>query len=215
MLIFLTNTIWGIEIQTQDTFVIRVGVVDMNKVIAELPLSRKAQQEIELFKQNKLAEISNLEKELESILKEEITLITEINQIQHQISQIESEMGIFPSTSTAISQSTSTVIDEKKNKIIELKTEIDKKQKNLENIRQSIEDKKNKIKTEKEKVEKEIEQKRQKYETEIYVELYKLIQEIAKKENLNLVIEKSGILYGIPQIDITQKVINLIKEKQE
>lgn len=214
-LLLLSNFIWGIEIQTQDTFVIRVGVVDMNKAIAELPLSKKAQEEIELFKQNKLSEIASLEKDLENILKDELNLTMEISQIQHQISKLESEIEVISST-TNIFQSTSTadIINDKKNKILELKEEINKKQRNLENIRQSADEKKDKIKIEKEKIEKEIEQKKRKYEIEIYAELYRLIQEIAKKENLNLIIEKSGILYGIPQIDITQKLLDLIRKQR-
>lgn len=216
LLVFLSNIVWGIEIQTQDTFVIRIAVVDMNKAITELPLSKKAQEEIELFKQNKLNEIANLEKELEDTLKEEISLNMEINQIQHQISKLESELEITISTLSAVSQSTPTITttDNKENKLAELKEEINKKQKNLENIRETIDNKKNKIKMEKEKIEKEIEQKKQRYEIEIYAELYKIIQQIAKNENINIVIEKSAILYGTPQVDITQKVIDLIKKQK-
>lgn len=216
LLVFLSNIMWGIEIQTQDTFVIRIAVVDMNKAITELPLSKKAQEEIELFKQNKLNEIANLEKELEDTLKEEISLNMEINQIQHQISKLESELEITISTLSAVSQSTPTITntDNKENKLAELKEEINKKQKNLENIRETIDNKKNKIKMEKEKIEKEIEQKKQRYEIEIYAELYKIIQQIAKNENINIVIEKSAILYGTPQVDITQKVIDLIKKQK-
>ncbi|MCS7230930.1 MAG: OmpH family outer membrane protein [Elusimicrobiota bacterium] len=211
-LIFIFNHISAIEIQTQDVRIIRVGVIDINKVISEFPLAQKAQQEIELFKQNKLSELSVIEKELEDVLKQQINLTTEIEQLKHQIKQIETEIQ----TSTLTISSTGTIVnaDEKSIRIQQIKDEIIKKQKNLEQIDQAITEKKEKIKSEKEKIEKEIEEKKQKYEVEIYIELYKIIQKIAQQEKLNLIIDKSGILYGESQIDITQKVINLIKKQQ-
>ncbi|MEN3013906.1 MAG: OmpH family outer membrane protein [Endomicrobiia bacterium] len=215
-LFFGFNKSWEIELQTNDASVLRVGVVDINKVISEFPKAQKAQQEIELFKQNKLSELTPTEKELEELLRQKLNLNTEIDQLKHQLKQIEQELQISTSALQPLQFSTfSSISDEKLTKIQQIKEEITKKQKNLDQIDLSINEKKEKIKNEKEKIEKDVEEKKYKYEVEIYTELYKIIQKISQQEKLNLVIEKSGILYGEPQIDITQKVLDYIKKLKE
>ncbi|MFN3967239.1 MAG: OmpH family outer membrane protein, partial [Endomicrobiia bacterium] len=48
----------------------------------------------------------------------------------------------------------------------------------------------------------------------IMADLYKIIKELAEEENISIVVEKGNILYGLPNIDITDKVIERLRGKQ-
>lgn len=42
--------------------------------------------------------------------------------------------------------------------------------------------------------------------------IYKVIEDIAVKEGISIVIDKSVVLYGVDEIDLTQKVINTLNK---
>jgi len=215
-LLTLSYPLFNIEIPTKDITVIRIGVVDMNKVLNEYPLTQKLQQDIDNFKQNKMAEIVSIEKEIEELMKQKLVINTEIEQLKTQLAQI----GVSATTSTIISsesisstefiQSSTTVVAQSE-QVEQIKKNIEDKQKNLQQIEQEINTKKQIVKQKQTEIESEIEKMKQKTEAEIYAELYKIIKQIAQQEGLNVVIDKSGILYGEPEIDITDKVLKKIK----
>jgi Skp family chaperone for outer membrane proteins len=215
-LLTLSYPLFNIEIPTKDITVIRIGVVDMNKVLNEYPLTQKLQQDIDNFKQNKMAEIVSIEKEIEELMKQKLVINTEIEQLKTQLAQI----SVSATTSTIISsesisstefiQSSTTVVAQSE-EVEQIKKNIEDKQKNLQQIEQEINTKKQIVKQKQTEIESEIEKMKQKTEAEIYAELYKIIKQIAQQEGLNVVIDKSGILYGEPEIDITDKVLKKIK----
>jgi Skp family chaperone for outer membrane proteins len=215
-LLTLSYPLFNIEIPTKDITVIRIGVVDMNKVLNEYPLTQKLQQDIDNFKQNKMAEIVSIEKEIEELMKQKLVINTEIEQLKTQLAQI----SVSATTSTIISsesisstkfiQSSTTVVAQSE-QVEQIKKNIEDKQKNLQQIEQEINTKKQIVKQKQTEIESEIEKMKQKTEAEIYAELYKIIKQIAQQEGLNVVIDKSGILYGEPEIDITDKVLKKIK----
>jgi Skp family chaperone for outer membrane proteins len=215
-LLTLSYPLFNIEIPTKDITVIRIGVVDMNKVLNEYPLTQKLQQDIDNFKQNKMAEIVSIEKEIEELMKQKLVINTEIEQLKTQLAQI----SMSATTSTIISsesisstefiQSSTTVVAQSE-QVEQIKKNIEDKQKNLQQIEQEINTKNQIVKQKQTEIESEIEKMKQKTEAEIYAELYKIIKQIAQQEGLNVVIDKSGILYGEPEIDITDKVLKKIK----
>ena len=215
-LLTLSHPLFNIEIPTKDITVIRIGVVDMNKVLNEYPLTQKLQQDIDNFKQNKMAEIVSIEKEIEELMKQKLVINTEIEQLKTQLAQI----SVSATTSTIISsesisstefiQSSNTVVAQSE-QVEQIKKNIEDKQKNLQQIEQEINTKKQIVKQKQTEIESEIEKMKQKTEAEIYAELYKIIKQITQQEGLNVVIDKSGILYGEPEIDITDKVLKKIK----
>jgi Skp family chaperone for outer membrane proteins len=215
-LLTLSHPLFNIEIPTKDITVIRIGVVDMDKVLNEYPLTQKLQQDIDNFKQNKMAEIVSIEKEIEELMKQKLVINTEIEQLKTQLAQI----SVSATTSTIISsesisstefiQSSTTVVAQSE-QVEQIKKNIEDKQKNLQQIEQEINTKKQIVKQKQTEIESEIEKMKQKTEAEIYAELYKIIKQIAQQEGLNVVIDKSGILYGEPEIDITDKVLKKIK----
>jgi Skp family chaperone for outer membrane proteins len=216
-LLTLSHPLFNIEIPTKDITVIRIGVVDMDKVLNEYPLTQKLQQDIDNFKQNKMAEIVSIEKEIEELMKQKLVINTEIEQLKTQLAQISvsaTASTIFSSesiSSTEFIQSSTTVVAQSEQQVEQIKKNIEDKQKNLQQIEQEINTKKQIVKQKQTEIESEIEKMKQKTEAEIYAELYKIIKQIAQQEGLNVVIDKSGILYGEPEIDITDKVLKKIK----
>ncbi len=218
-LLFLTSqTLFSIEIPTKDVTVIRIGIVDINKILNEHPSIQKLQQDIIALKQNRMAEIASVEKEMEDLLKQKLLINTEIEQLNTQLAQIavsSSSATTIPtsevvSSATDVVQSLSTFAFQTE-QIEQIKKSIESKQKNLQQIEQEIDSKKQILKQKQTDLETEIEKIKQKTEAEIYAELYKIIKQVAQQEELNVVIDKSGILYGETEIDITEKVLKKIK----
>ena len=216
-LFVLSQSLFSIEIPTKDIAVIRIGIIDMDKILNEYPLTQKLQQDIDALKQNKMSEIASVEKEIEDLLKQKIAINTEIEQLNTQLSQISiSSSSITISTSEFISSTTDVIQSSptftfQTEQVEQIKKSIESKQKNLQQIEQEIVSKRQIVKQKQTDLESEIQKIKQKTESEIYAELYKIIKQVAQQEELNVVIDKSGILYGEAQIDITEKVLKKIK----
>lgn len=204
-LLLLVSTIFSLELQTYDVKIIRIGVVDMDKLMNEHPYAKKVQQDIVLYKENKTAEITTLEKEVEELLKQKLAIITEIEQLKTQFDIIKSTQ-----TEQNVEFSTPTVQTDTQ-QLQQLASTIETKQKNLDELNRTIEEKNLQIKQKKQEIETEVVKMKQKSEVLLYAELYKIIQQIAQEEGLNVIINKSGILYGEPDVDITEKVIKKLK----
>jgi Skp family chaperone for outer membrane proteins len=201
------NFLYSLELPTQDVSVLRVGVVDMNRILEEYSKSQKLQKELQLFKENKKAEIAELEKEVENLLKKKLEITVEIEQLKQQVKQLE----VSVSSSEVMQSSASVQTSDITSQLQQIKSTIEAKQKNIDEIEKTILDKKEQLKQKQKDIDLEVEKMKEKFEMEIYAELYNLIKKVAEEERLNIVIDKSGILYGESKIDITDKVLKLIK----
>jgi chromosome segregation protein len=201
------NFLYSLELPTQDVSVLRVGVVDMNRILEEYSKSQKLQKELQLFKENKKAEIAELEKEVENLLKKKLELNVEIEQLKQQVKQLEVSVSSSEVMQSSVSVQTSDITSQ----LQQIKSTIEAKQKNIDEIEKTISDKKEQLKQKQKDIDLEVEKMKEKFEMEIYAELYNVIKKVAEEEGLNIVIDKSGILYGESKIDITDKVLKLIK----
>ena len=204
---FLYSFLCSLELPTQDVSVLRVGVVDMNRILEEYSKSQKLQKELQLFKENKKAEIAELEKEVENLLKKKLELNVEIEQLKQQVKQLEVSVSSSEVMQSSVSVQTSDITSQ----LQQIKSTIEAKQKNIDEIEKTISDKKEQLKQKQKDIDLEVEKMKEKFEMEIYAELYNVIKKVAEEEGLNIVIDKSGILYGESKIDITDKVLKLIK----
>ncbi|MFN3550430.1 MAG: OmpH family outer membrane protein [Endomicrobiia bacterium] len=205
--LFLPFILNSLELTTQDVYVFKVGVVDMDLVLSEHAKSKEFQKEIKFFEENKRLELVSYEKEIEDLIKKKIEIFNEIEQLKQQLLQYDK---IFTNTDTTVDSAT-TNLQEKEQEIQQIKNNIDSKQKNIEEIEKNIAEKKELLKQKQNEIELEIEKMKQKYEIELFANLYEIIRKIAVQEGLNIVIDKSGILYGESKIDITEKVLKMIK----
>jgi len=91
------------------------------------------------------------------------------------------------------------LIQQQQAKIIEEKTILNQKQQLLSQKEKEIEEK---------EIEKQKELDEFKKNKMLYImkDFYNIIEQLAKEENISIIVEKSSILYGLPQIDLTQKV---------
>jgi len=201
------NFLYSVELATQDVSVLRVGVVDMNRILEDYSKSQKLQKELQLFKENKKAEIAELEKEVENLLKKKLEITVEIEQLKQQVKQLE----VSVSSSEVMQSSSSVQTSDITSQLQQIKSTIEAKQKNRDEIEKTISDKKEQLKQKQKDIDLEVEKMKEKFEMEIYAELYNVIKKVAEEEGLNIVIDKSGILYGESKIDITDKVLKLIK----
>jgi len=204
---FLYSFLYSLELATQDVSVLRVGVVDMNRILEEYSKSQKLQKELQLFKENKKAEIAELEKEVENLLKKKLEITVEIEQLKQQVKQLEVSVSSSEVMQSSVSVQTSDITSQ----LQQIKSTIEAKQKNIDEIEKTISDKKEQLKQKQKDIDLEVEKMKEKFEMEIYAELYNVIKKVAEEEGLNIVIDKSGILYGESKIDITDKVLKLIK----
>ncbi|MDI6785339.1 MAG: OmpH family outer membrane protein [bacterium] len=112
------------------------------------------------------------------------------------------------------------------------KTEIEKKQKEIEKLERELKEAIMLSEQEKAKREAVIKQKKlaiQKFadtiksgllkeeqdQTQRIIKIiYEVIEDIAVKEGVSIVVDKSMVLYGIEEINLTQKVIDILNKKQ-
>jgi len=200
------SSVVGLELNVMDASVIRVGVVDMDEVMASLPRTQRAERDYVQLKETRRKEIALMEDELDELIKKRISLQTEIEQLETQLKQLKTTRRVTVSTD-AVEVSSPTP------QIQQIESSIQSKQKNLEELNKAIEDQRHKIQKKKRDVEEELRKFKEKEEALILAELYEVIKEIAEKENLNVVIDKSGILYGVPEVDITEKVLKFLKKR--
>jgi Skp family chaperone for outer membrane proteins len=211
-----------LELTSKDATVIRVGVVDMDKILTNYDFAKKWDENFQSFKTAKQTLIMELDKELDDLVRKKIALRTEIDQLQMQLEQLEktyqqkvevSTFSISLSTESGMVENSSYIVEDDKYKenVSQLKNTILAKQKDFDEISKSVEDKKGQIESKKQLIQEEILQYKDKIESEIYAHLYNIIEKVAKQEKLNLVIEKSGILYGVSEIDITEKILKLLR----
>lgn len=215
LLKIITYPIYCIELTSSDISMIRVGIVDMDRILLEYPLAQKLEQNIQSFKEMKLVSLVEIDKEIDELTKKRIALKTEIEQIRSQLDKI------LPSSDIVSGEQSSTTVNNllqdqqqttaQQENIQQLNSDISNKQKNYDELNKTIEEKKEQLRRKKEEVEQEVARYREKVEAELYSELYSVIEDVAKKEKLNIVIDKSGILYGVPEIDITDKVLKMLK----
>ncbi|MFQ3675761.1 MAG: OmpH family outer membrane protein [Endomicrobiia bacterium] len=226
--IFFQSRSFSLELTSKDITVIRIGVVDIEKILANYDFAKKWDENFQSFKTAKQSLLMDMEKELDDLVRKKISLRTEVDQLQMQLEQLEKTYQQKVEISTvSVSTSSGTIenldsVDKKmfddkcfpiqyEENINQLKNTILTKQRDFDEITKSVDEKKEQIKNKKQLVEEEILQYKDKIEAEIYAHLYGVIEKVAKQEKLNIVIEKSGILYGLTEIDITDKILKLLK----
>ncbi len=217
---FLIQYVYSIELTSTDVSVIRIGIVDMDRILENYSIAQKAQENIISFKEAKMSTLAEIEKEIDDLMKKRISLNTEIEQLQVQIDKIViSQQKSLELTSQStesyiqkdVEQDSEITKQNIEESIKQLKNDIEVKQKNFDEVSKTIDEKKEMLKIKKQEIEYEILKYKEKLEAEIFAQLYSIIEKVANKEKLNLVIDKTAILFGVSEIDITDKVLKMLK----
>lgn len=198
----LLSSIYSIEIpiggETGGLGTPNIGFVDMDKVFqsySKVELAKKEYEEKKLEKEEELKlkekEIKELEVEIEK-LKEEI-----FNQ------QMVETTELLPKTTVGVQISTQEVTS----------AELTTKEMQLKEKTDLLSQKQEEYELSKAEVEKFLKEFEESKTFSIMGDLYVIIEELAKEENIAVVVEKSSILYGLPNIDLTNKVIDRLRGK--
>ncbi|MBU1154033.1 OmpH family outer membrane protein [bacterium] len=124
-----------------------------------------------------------------------------------------------------VTEALSKEVEDKREEISKRQKEIEKTEKELKEAIMLNEKEKNKreivINQKKEELQKFADEarnsllkKEQEQTQKIVKAISKVIENIAIKEDINLVLDKSVVLYGIDEIDLTQKIIEILNKKK-
>jgi len=229
--LFFSYYCFGIEISLEGTEkgkTLSIACVDMEKLYKEYPKVEQSKKEYESLKKEKQTEIEEKEKEIKEIQDEIKKIEQEIEKAKTQTSQqvepvitsTSPETSVLVSTETSseklLSTSTETlseIVTLSTSTAVEQKIDISKLELDLQEKNKLLEEKKVECEELKKKTQIELKEFENSKTMAIMADLYKIIKELAEEENISIVVEKGNVLYGLPNIDITDKVIDRLRGK--
>jgi Skp family chaperone for outer membrane proteins len=162
-----------------------VGFVDMEKIFQEFPETEHAK--VEYFEDIEKKRLALLDKELEiKNLKDRIDALKK----SIDTGTSAAAAGISPSTGTINAVAASA--QDAAATLILRQQELDEKEKGLE--------------TERLKIEQDLVDEERHRSQAILGHIYVVLQELAEEAQVNVVVDKSSILYGTAQVDLTEKL---------
>jgi Skp family chaperone for outer membrane proteins len=162
-----------------------VGFVDIEKIFQEFPETQRAKAEY----------MSSIEKKRIALLDKELEIKSIKDRIDSLKKTLEPETG---SAATAPAKSTGTVdssgapAEGAAAALVLRQQELDEKEKGLE--------------TERLKIEQELVDEERHRSQAILGHIYVVLQELAEEAQVSVVVDKSSILYGTAQVDLTAKL---------
>ncbi|MBD3271980.1 MAG: hypothetical protein GF384_05530 [Elusimicrobia bacterium] len=188
---------------------LRIGVVDMELIFREFPETRRGRQD--------------LEKEIQHVQKEITEREKEIAQLEQEVE----EMKSVQDTTGSMPGMNKTEENEESSDDNEAVTESDQNQKSEENSEEKekreqqdtkdfvklLNEKESLLKEKKKELTEFTEKSKvnilafeERKSKEILDKLYRFLSEIAKEENIDIILDKSYVLYGKPAVDVTEKL---------
>lgn len=198
---------------SEDKTEVNVGYVDVNVLFKEHPMTAQMKEEFlkeaEKRKQN-YQDICNKLSAKENML---VSSTAELKQLKLDLENIKkNQTQVVQSSGTNQGKSSQgTAVDSAKindlNDVIKKKEIlIAEKEKGMETIRTDIEKEKAEISELRKKHKEELEKFENKQTEIVMADLYQVIEEVAKEENLSIILDKNNILYGKSAKNITDKV---------
>ena len=177
---------WALEIPVENittTAGFAVGYVDMEKIFQEFPETQRAK--VEYFEDIEKKRLALLDKELEiKNLKDRIDAIKK----SIEIGTGSSSLGVSSGTASAAA---ATAQDAAATLVLR-QQELDEKEKSME--------------TERLKIEQDLVDEERHRSQAILGRIYVVLQELAEEAQVSVVVDKSSILYGTAQVDLTEKL---------
>jgi Skp family chaperone for outer membrane proteins len=208
------------------------GYVDVQKLFEAYPKVLEAKQECEKFKSEKKEEIIKLENEIETLNNDVKESGNKINILKNTAASAQILPAVV-STKTSVSTSSSnapaaagpaavstqaSVLTSSSNAstaavVPDLDARISSFTAIIAEKKALVEKKSKELDEKKAKVEKELSELEDCKTQLIMADFYSVILDIAKEENISVVVDKSSILYGQPGIDLTDKVLDRLRGK--
>jgi Skp family chaperone for outer membrane proteins len=168
-----------------------VGYVDMEKIFQEFPQTQ----------QSKVEYLENIEKKRLALLDKEL----EINSVKERIDSLKKtiEAGINPASEVAPGTETpgapETSVQDAAAGLVLRQQELSEKEKDLE--------------TERLKIEQDLVNEERRRSQAILGHIYLILQELAEEAQVSVVVDKTSILYGTAEVDLTEKLRERLKNE--
>lgn len=189
-----------------------IGYVDMNKVFESYSKVEVAKKEYEEKRLEKDAELKKTEKEIKDIETEIVKLKLEIADLKQRISalnqQLPQERNVDTASVVEIQPATPTPSDR-----VSIETELSAKETELKGRTELLTKKRAEYEASMKETEKFLKEFEESKTLSIMAELYVIIGKLAKEENIGMIVERASILYGQPDTDLTNKVIDRLRGK--
>ncbi|MFH1283245.1 MAG: OmpH family outer membrane protein [bacterium] len=212
------------------------AIVDMSKVLDNFPETQRKQKEFEK-KVGEIEEKLKLKEEEVAKLQAEIDASRVTNRQEEKKTQPEPSMDGFiltESTQTAetaqdieaeieANQDDESAIIEKQNQDKAVSQEVDKSTstasvivdpKVLEEKKKELEEKSGELANLKEESNIEIQELHISFRQQVMGKIYVVLQELAGEEGIEIIVDKNNVLYGKPNIDLTQKLVDRLSGKK-
>jgi len=200
-----------------------IGYVDMEKIFAEHPMTKRMQDDFQAEIDKRRKEIKDMEGSIADLQRVIVSSSSEITQIKAEIDTLKTKAAVQQTMAAAqqamaVSGSTSTSSQSLPPAIVGVSTasyqsQIDSKENDIRAKETGIEAMKQDIAKKKEEIAKQVRQNKddlvrleEKQTNSVLTDLYRVLEKIASEENITIIIDKNNVLYGQPGQDLTAKV---------
>jgi Skp family chaperone for outer membrane proteins len=231
LVLFYESSILGIEVPLEGAGGgTTIGFVDMDELFEGYGKVIEVKKEYNKLREERNKELGEIEGKIENMRMEIKENEDKIIELKQELGALKSSVQL-PVTDIVVKDSTGTVymIEE----IIESPSpsaSLDERMRVLKQIREiehlialeeNVLEKKNReisimqkeYEDKKAQVEKELKEFEESKTLKIMAEFYRIIEELAKEENISIVVEKTNVLYGQSVIDLTGKVKERLRGK--
>jgi Skp family chaperone for outer membrane proteins len=195
-----------------------IGYVDIDKVFAEHPMTKRLKDEFCITADKKKSELRSIQMEigrLEQIIVSSTTIVNrskeEILILKNAGSKIAPPVVQSTSTSRQVIQSTASAKPLSLQEMAEKERSIPEMEKGIEELRKKIEAKKLEVPKMLES-EKECLTKLEEDQTNsVLADIYSVLEKVAEEEDVTIIIDKNQLLYGKSVRDLTEKVLDRLR----
>lgn len=225
------NGIWAIQVPLGGTGGgTSVGFVDMNELFKGYSKVMEAKDEFNKMRESKNKELNETEKKMGTLNSEIRTNEDKIKELRQNLKVLKSSIQV-PVTDIVVADSTGSVYSVAEvvetpsqpavaserililKQIGETENLIASQQDTLDNMKEELSAVQKEYSDRKVQNEKELKEFEGNKTLKIMAELYRIIEDLAKEENISIVVEKTSVLYGQPVIDLTEKVKERLRGK--
>ncbi|MCD6413033.1 MAG: OmpH family outer membrane protein [Elusimicrobia bacterium] len=184
----------------------KIAFVDMDRVYAKFQMRKLAEREIDIRKKKYREKIDGIDRKIRQLEMKQAFLKTAVD-----------SADIGKGTATAVTVIESTVTG--KSVVISTQTETEVKTStptaDLVSTKEVIEKQIDELKVEKNKIEadakKNLKSIKTEYSKQVMARIYDAIERVARRRGFDVVVNRSEVLYGIPETDLTDEVLEELK----
>jgi Skp family chaperone for outer membrane proteins len=195
---------------------VQVGYVDIEKVFAEHPLTRRYRAGFSDEVNKRKKEISEIESQISALEKVIVSSTTEISLLQGEVDSMKARLAAteLTSLSTAtvsgdVPAATAPALTDPA--ITAKEAAIKAKEAGVESIRGEIAKKRSEIPERIRLTKADLARLEEKQSAEVLADIYYLLEKVASEEGLTIIFDKDNILFGQSAKDVTQKVIDRLQ----